>query len=293
MLARTRQVIALSKPRVISLLVVTGAAGVWKASAGGLDVTALLVVIVAGTLAAAGANAINQGLDADIDTVMRRTRVRPVPSQRMSAAAAVWIGVALTAVAVAAMSMWTNLLAGMLTLAAAVTYVLVYTVLLKRRSWNNIVIGGAAGAFPPLIGAAAVSGQIDVVGVYMFAFVFFWTPPHFWTLSLLLKDDYAAANVPMLAVVAGQRDTAIQVMLYVVLLIAMAWLPVAAGYGGLTFGIVTTLLGANWLRIARPLLSEASPKATLAAYKYSLLFLALAFLTLAAEPTLPWYTASR
>ena len=293
MLARTRQVIALSKPRVISLLVVTGAAGVWKASAGGLDVTALLVVIVAGTLAAAGANAINQGLDADIDTVMRRTRVRPVPSQRMSAAAAVWIGVALTALAVAAMSMWTNLLAGMLTLAAAVTYVLVYTVLLKRRSWNNIVIGGAAGAFPPLIGAAAVSGEIDAVGVYMFAFVFFWTPPHFWTLSLLLKDDYAAANVPMLAAVAGQRDTVIQVMLYVVLLIAMAWLPVAAGYGGLTFGIVTTLLGANWLRITRPLLSEASPKATLAAYKYSLLFLALAFLTLAAEPTLPWYTASR
>ncbi len=285
-----RQVIALCKPRIIALLVVTGAAGAWKAAEATPDATVLLTVIIAGALAAGGANAINQGLDADIDTVMRRTRVRPVPSKQLSARSATLVGATLVAVATALMVVGANPLAAALTLAAAAVYVLVYTMLLKRRSWNNIVIGGAAGAFPPMIGAAAVSGEVTAVGLYMFAFVFFWTPPHFWTLSLLLRDDYTAANVPMLAAVAKQRDTARQVLLYVVLLGAMAWLPLAAGYGGLTFGIVTTLLSVVWLRMSWRLLGRGSSEETLAAYKYSLLYLALVFATLAAEPMLPWYT---
>ena len=284
-----RQAIVLCKPRVVALLVLTGAAGAWKAADGSPHALTLFTVIAAGALAAGGANAINQSLDADIDALMRRTRTRPVPARRMSARSAALVGGALVAAAVALMAAGANLLAAALTLAAAATYVLVYTLLLKRRSWNNIVIGGAAGAFPPLIGAAAVSGEITAAGLYMFAFVFFWTPPHFWTLSMLLREDYAAANVPMLAVVAEQRDTARQVLLYVALLAAMSWLPLAAGYGGLTFAIVTTLLSLNWLRMSLPLLAAPDPAQTLAAYKYSLLYLALVFGVLAVEPMLPWY----
>ena len=284
-----RHLFPLAKPRIVLLLVFTAAAGVWKAAAGQPDPAVLLAVVLAGAVAAAGSNLINQGLEADIDSVMRRTRTRPVASRQVGAIAAVATGLVLVAVAVAVLAVSTNLLAALLTLAASAVYVLVYTVVLKRRSWNNIVIGGAAGAFPPLIGVAAVSGQVDAVGLYMFAFVFFWTPPHFWTLSLLLRRDYAAARVPMLGAVASPRDTAVQVMLYVLFLTGLAWLPLAAGYGGLTFALAGTLLSAYWLRASWPLRNGASSRQTLSAYKFSLLYLALMFLILATEPMLPWY----
>ena len=284
-----RHLFPLAKPRIVLLLVFTAAAGVWKAAAGQPDPAVLLSVVLAGAVAAAGSNLINQGLEADIDSVMRRTRTRPVASRQVGAIAAVATGLVLVAVAVAVLAVSTNLLAALLTLAASAVYVLVYTVVLKRRSWNNIVIGGAAGAFPPLIGVAAVSGQVDALGLYMFAFVFFWTPPHFWTLSLLLRRDYAAARVPMLGTVASPRDTTVQVMLYVLFLTGLAWLPLAAGYGGLTFALAGTLLSAYWLRASWPLRNGASSRQTLSAYKFSLLYLALMFLILATEPMLPWY----
>ena len=284
-----RHLFPLAKPRIVLLLVFTAAAGVWKAAAGQPDPAVLLAVVLAGAVAAAGSNLINQGLEADIDSVMRRTRTRPVASRQVGAVAAVATGLVLVAVAVAVLAVSTNLLAALLTLAASAVYVLVYTVVLKRRSWNNIVIGGAAGAFPPLIGVAAVSGQVDALGLYMFAFVFFWTPPHFWTLSLLLRRNYAAARVPMLGAVASPRDTAVQVMLYVLFLTGLAWLPLAAGYGGLTFALAGTLLSAYWLRASWPLRNGASSRQTLSAYKFSLLYLALMFLILATEPMLPWY----
>ena len=284
-----RHLFPLAKPRIVLLLVFTAAAGVWKAAAGQPDPAVLLAVVLAGAVAAAGSNLINQGLEADIDSVMRRTRTRPVASRQVGAIAAVATGLVLVAVAVAVLAVSTNLLAALLTLAASAVYVLVYTVVLKRRSWNNIVIGGAAGAFPPLIGVAAVSGQVDALGLYMFAFVFFWTPPHFWTLSLLLRRDYAAARVPMLGAVASPRDTAVQVMLYVLFLTGLAWLPLAAGYGGLTFALAGTLLSAYWLRASWPLRNGASSRQMLSAYKFSLLYLALMFLILATEPMLPWY----
>ena len=284
-----RHLFPLAKPRIVLLLVFTAAAGVWKAAAGQPDPAVLLAVVLAGAVAAAGSNLINQGLEADIDSVMRRTRTRPVASRQVGAIAAVATGLVLVAVAVAVLTVSTNLLAALLTLAASAVYVLVYTVVLKRRSWNNIVIGGAAGAFPPLIGVAAVSGQVDALGLYMFAFVFFWTPPHFWTLSLLLRRDYAAARVPMLGAVASPRDTTVQVMLYVLFLTGLAWLPLAAGYGGLTFALAGTLLSAYWLRASWPLRNGASSRQTLSAYKFSLLYLALMFLILATEPMLPWY----
>ena len=280
----------LAKPRIVLLLVFTAAAGVWKAAAGRPDPIVLLAVVLAGAVAAAGANLINQGLESDIDAKMRRTRARAVASRQVSAAAAIAAGLVLVAIAVVALAVITNVLAALLTLAAAAVYVLVYTVVLKRRSWNNIVIGGAAGAFPPLIGAAAVSGHVDALGLYMFTFVFFWTPPHFWTLSLLLRNDYGGAKIPMLGAVASPRDTSVQILLYILLLTALAWLPLVAGYGGLTFAVAGTLLGAHWLRASWPLRNGASSQQTLAAYKLSLVYLALIFLVLALEPLLPWYT---
>lgn len=287
--ALVRHLFPLAKPRIVLLIVFIAAAGTWKAGGGQPDPATMLAVILAVAVAAAGSNLVNQGLEADIDAVMRRTRGRAVASRQVSALAVIAVGLVLVAAAVAALAVAANLLAGLLTLAAAVTYVLVYTVVLKRRSWNNIVIGGAAGAFPPLIGAAAVSGQVDALGLYMFAFVFFWTPPHFWTLSLLLREDYAAAKVPMLGAIASKRDTAIQIKLYILLLAALTWLPVAAGYGGLTFALAGTLLTGYWLRASWPLRGGASSSQTLAAYKFSLLYLALTFLILAIEPRLPWY----
>ncbi|MDA1035804.1 MAG: heme o synthase [Chloroflexi bacterium] len=289
MVSIARHLVALSKPRIVVLLVFTGVCGVYKSAEGSPSAIDLLAVIIAGSLSAAGANAINQGLDADIDAVMSRTRLRPVPSNVVRPSIAIVAGVVLVLAAVGLMLALTNWIAAALMLAAATVYVFVYTVALKRRSWNNIVIGGAAGAFPPLIGAAAVTGTIDVVGVYMFAFVFFWTPPHFWTLSILLKDDYAAAEVPMLPTVTSQRATAWQVVLYIVLLVSMAWLPLVSGYGGITFAIVATVLSLQWVRKSRPLFGDPTHQETLSAYKYSLLYLAGAFLVLAVEPSLPLY----
>lgn len=284
-----RQIITLSKPRVIFLLVVTGAAGVWKASEGDPDIAILLAVIFGGTLASAGSNAINQAFDSDIDALMRRTRHRPVPSNNIGAFYASAVGMFFIILSILIMFQWTNLLASILMMVAAAVYVFVYTIVLKRRSWNNIVIGGAAGAFPPLIGATAVSGEITAIGLYMFGFIFFWTPPHFWTLSILLKDDYADAKIPMLSVVASLRDTTVQIALYVMLLIVFSWLPVVAGYAGLTFAFSSSILGVFWLQKIRLMFKEPSSKNTLSTYKFSLLHLALVFLVLALEPHLPWY----
>ena len=265
-----RQIITLSKPRVIFLLVVTGAAGVWKASEGDPDIAILLAVIFGGTLASAGSNAINQAFDSDIDALMRRTRHRPVPSNDIGAFYASAVGMFFIILSILIMFQWTNLLASILMMVAAAVYVFVYTIVLKRRSWNNIVIGGAAGAFPPLIGATAVSGEITAIGLYMFGFIFFWTPPHFWTLSILLKDDYADAKIPMLSVVASLRDTTVQIALYVMLLIVFSWLPVVAGYAGLTFAFSSSILGVFWLQKIRLMFKEPSSKNTLSTYKFSL-----------------------
>ena len=284
-----RQIVLLSKPRVISLLVITGAAGVWKASEGNLDYSVLWVVVISGALASAGSNAINQAFDSDIDALMRRTRHRPVPSNHVGALIATIVGIISITLALGLMFVWTNLLATGLMLLAAAVYVFVYKIILKRSSWNNIVIGGAAGAFPPLIGATAVSGEITAVGLYMFVFVFFWTPPHFWTLSILLKDDYAEAKVPMLSVVASLRDTTVQIMLYVVLLMALSWLPFVAGYAGLTFAISCSVLTGYWLYKSVLMYKDPSSKNTLSTYKFSLLHLALIFLVLSVEPYLLWY----
>jgi protoheme IX farnesyltransferase len=283
-----RQIVALSKLRIVSLLVFVAACGMWKAAEGTPTVPVLLAVLLGGALAAAGSNSINQGLDSDIDAAMQRTRGRPVPSDQISRRAALILGAAAIGIATVAMGLLANWLSASLTLGAAAIYVFIYTMFMKRRSWNNIVIGGAAGALPPLIGAAAVSGVVDAAGLYMFALVFFWTPPHFWALSLMLKEEYAAVRVPMLPVVMGDRNAAVQIVLYIFLLIVLAWLPVAGGFAGLVYAGTASLLGIEWLRRSLPLLHDGSRAKALTSYKFSLLYLFGIFLVLAVEPLLPW-----
>ena len=289
MMQLTRGLIALSKPRIVALLVFTAACGMWKAAEGTPELRVVLAVLLGGALAAAGANAINQGLESDIDAAMRRTRRRPVASRQLGRRLALVAGTVAIGVAVAVMGVVANWLSAALTLVAAAIYVFIYTLLMKRHSWNNIVIGGAAGALPPLIGAAAVSGAVDAVGLYMFGLIFFWTPPHFWALSLLLKDDYATAGVPMLPTVAGEETTGRQILLYVALLLLLGWLPYVAGYAGPIFAGVATLLGLEWLRRAGSLLRNPSPRQIRRTYQFSLLYIAGVFVALAVEPLLPWY----
>ena len=284
-----RHIVVLSKPRIVALLVFVAACGMWKAAEGAPSLSVLLAVLLGGALAAAGCNAVNQGLDSDLDAAMRRTRTRPVPAAQVTQRAAVLLGGAAVGAAVVAMGLAANWLSALLTLAAAVIYVFIYTIIMKRRSWNNIVIGGAAGALPPLIGAVAVSGEVDAAGLYMFVVVFFWTPPHFWALSLALKSDYAAARVPMLPIIAGDRTTGAQIVLYIALLIALTWLPVAGGYAGLLYATTATVLGLEWLRRSLPLVNDDSAPKALSSYKFSLLYLVGVFLALAMEPALPGY----
>lgn len=286
---KIRQIVALSKPRIIALLIFTTICGMVHTAAGFPGWLETITVVIGVSLSAAGSNAINQALDADIDGTMTRTRHRLVPSNQVSSQTAVLIGIVLIILAVLIMTTLPNLMAAALTLLASITYIFLYTILLKRYSWNNIVIGGAAGAFPPLIGSAAISSEITIMGLYMFVLIFFWTPPHFWTLSLLLKDEYSAAKVPMLSAVASHNEISLQIVLYSILLIILPWLPYAAGYSGPFFPIIATLLGIEWLRRSLNLRKNPSAPIYLSSYKYSLLYLAGVFLALAFDPLLPGY----
>jgi len=213
-----RDYITLTKPRVVSLLLVTALAGMLVAQQGWPGTELVIAVLVGGYLAAGGANAINMWFDRDIDAEMYRTRQRPIPAGRVRPGSALAYGTVLNALAFILIATVANLLAAALTLTATLVYVFVYTMWLKRSTPQNIVIGGAAGAFPPVIGYVAVTGSLDLVALYMFMIVFFWTPPHFWALALRLNADYDRAQVPMLQVVRGRQETERQVFLYSVVL---------------------------------------------------------------------------
>ena len=215
-----RAYIALTKPRIISLLILTALGGLFLASEGPPDALLTLVVLGGGALAAGGANALNHYLDRDIDGLMKRTASRPVVSGAVPPINAMWFGIALNVVAFVILGAFANPLSAVLTLSATLFYVFVYTKGLKRSTPQNIVIGGAAGAIPPMVGWAAVTGGVALPAVYMFAIIFFWTPPHFWALCLMIKDDYAEAGVPMLPVVAGVEETKLWILLYAVILVA-------------------------------------------------------------------------
>jgi protoheme IX farnesyltransferase len=247
--SEVRDWITLLKPRVLTLVVYSGIAGLLVAP-GSLHPILAFTAILCITIAAGAAGAINMWYDRDIDAVMRRTQNRPIPAGRIEAGSALAYGVALGAGSVALMGLATNWLAAAVLASSILFYVFVYTMWLKRRTPQNIVIGGAAGAFPPLIGWVAVTGSITAEPLLLFAIIFFWTPPHFWALSLFAHADYARAGVPMLPVVAGARETRKQVLVYTVALLPLAVSPWYLGMAGWIYGVSATLLGLWFLRHA-------------------------------------------
>ena len=283
-----RDYITLMKPRIVMLLAFTALCGMFLASGGPPSLQLALVVLGAGALASGGANALNHFLDRDIDSKMRRTRNRPVAALRVRAREALVFGIATNAIAFVLFVTLVNLLSALLTLGATLFYVFVYTMALKRTSPQNIVIGGAAGALPPVIGWTAVTGSLALPAAYMFAIVFFWTPPHFWALALLLKEDYAKAGIPMLPVVVGIQETKRQIFLYTMLLLALTSLFfVTEAVGWLYLGGALTL-GLGYVYFAARLLRRPGIEGALGAYLYSLAYLALLFAVIAVDGSVGW-----
>lgn len=286
---RMADLLALTKPRVVSLLLLTAVAPMFATGLGLPSARAVLAVLVGGFLMAGGANAVNMWFDRDIDDLMSRTRLRPIPAGRVQPTDALAFGLALAAVAFAILWGFTNLLAAVLALAGFLFYVLVYTIWLKRSSPQNIVIGGAAGAIPPLVGWAAATGGLDLVAVYLFVIIFFWTPPHFWALALIKEREYARARVPMLPVVEGERATKQQMLLYTLVLIPLTITPALFGAFGPVYVAAALLLGARLLWYCVQLLREQGLAGGTAwrMYKYSLLYLALLFVAMGVDRALP------
>jgi heme o synthase len=273
--------VALTKPKVQTLLLLTTVTTMYVA--GNPSVGLVAVTVVGGYLAAGGAGAVNHAYDRDIDARMARTADRPVPSGRVSPAAATWFGIALAVASFVLLATVVNLLAASLALSGFLGYTLVYTMWLKRRTVQNIVIGGAAGAVPPLVGWAAVTGDVSGTALYLFAIVFFWTPPHFWALALLMKDEYAQVGVPMLPVVRGERETRRQILLYAVLLYGVTQLPFCAGGFGFGYLAASMLLGALFIAGAVVLVRRADRRSALRLYLFSLAYLAALFVAMVVD----------
>jgi protoheme IX farnesyltransferase len=279
-----RDYVTLTKPRIMTLLLLTGACG-YVIGAGGIpSLGGFAVTMVGLALACGGASALNHVLDADIDRVMgKRTASRPVAAGRIEAGRALEFGLTLSAASFVLLASAVNVLTAVLALAGNLFYVLVYTRWLKRSTPQNIVIGGAAGAVPPLVGWAGATGNLTVPALLLFLIVFFWTPPHFWALALLLKDAYARARVPMLPVVEGERETVRQIVLYTLVMIAVTLLPVAWGTLGLLYATAAVVLGVGFLWLAWSLRREVTrPRAALL-FHYSLAYLALVFVAAAVD----------
>ena len=269
--------VALTKPPIILLLLVTALGGLFMAAKGTPPVGVTLWVLCCGAMAAGGANSINHALERDVDGLMRRTSRRPVATNRVTPRAAMAQGFVLNVVAFGLLTYYVNPLTALLTLSATLFYVLVYTKWLKRTTTQNIVIGGAAGAVPPLAGWAAVTGSLDLPAVYLFAIIFFWTPPHFWALSLLLKDDYARAGIPMLPVVKGVPETVRSILLYSALLVALTVMFFVLPEVGLIYLIFAAPLGLVLLWLSWRLWRSSGDRGAKPLYLYSLLYLALLF----------------
>ena len=271
-----RDLISLTKPRIISLLLVTTIAPMFVA--GNPDWTLVLAVFVGGYLMAGGANAINMYIDRDIDDRMARTRLRPIPAGRMQPREVLLFGILLATTATFLLARVANVLTAALALAGFYFYVFIYSRWLKRSTPQNIVIGGAAGAFPPLVGWAAVTGRLDLAAIYLFLIIFYWTPPHFWALALLKQHDYGRAGVPMAPLVWGERETMRQMLWYTFILVPLTILPVAFGALGAVYAACALALDA-WLvfLVLRVMRSAQWTSAAWRMYKFSLLYLALLF----------------
>ena len=270
--------IALTKPRVMSLLLVSAIAGAFLGAGSTPTLEVIFAVLIGGALASGGAASLNMAYEGKLDRRMGRTKNRPVAEGRISARTAIIYGIILNIISFVLLAMMTNVLAASLAIVGTILYFGLYTVILKRTTTQNIVLGGAAGAVPPLVGYAATTGTIDLAAWYMFIIVFFWTPPHFWALAIMIKDDYAKADIPMLPVVRGVEHTTIQIMLYSVILSALTMI----------FGVISPEL--SWIYMiaaavlclvlmwyALKLIKAPNRQAAASLYKYSLLFLALFF----------------
>src|SRR5512132_1307516 len=280
-----RDLVSLTKPRIISLLLVTTIAPMYVAGSPSWQL--VLAVFAGGYLMAGGANAVNMYIDRDIDDRMTRTRLRPIPSGRMRAEAVLAFGILCATTATYLLARTANVLTAALALGGFYTYVFVYTRWLKRSSPQNIVIGGAAGAFPPLVGWAAVTGRVDLMAVYLFLIVFYWTPPHFWALALNKQADYGRAGVPMAPLVWGERETMRNMLWYTLILVPLTLLPVAFGALGMPYFVMALALGA-WLLVGVVKVMRAADFVAPAwsVYKYSLLYLALLFTAMAVDRAL-------
>jgi heme o synthase len=267
--------VALTKPRVQSLLLLTTVAAMLVAGDPSFEL--VLLTCLGGYLSAGGAGAVNHWYDRDIDVRMARTADRPVAAGRVAPGAALAFGCTLSALSFLLLSLTVNVLAASLALAGFLGYVLVYTVWLKRRTPQNIVIGGAAGAIPPLVGWAAVEGSLSGTALYLFAIIFFWTPPHFWALSLLMQGEYAKVGVPMMPVVRGEAETRRQILLYTGLLGVLTLLPVVFGFFGAIYAVAALGLGAAFVVLAVRLQRRADRRSALRTYLFSLAYLALLF----------------
>jgi heme o synthase len=285
---RLRDYVTLTKPRIISLLLVTTLAPMIIAARGWPDGWVVLWTMLGGYLMAGGANAINMFMDRDIDSRMVRTSLRPIPSGRMSPAHVLGFGMTLGAASFALFAFKVNLLSAVLSLAGLLFYVFVYTRWLKRTSPQNIVIGGAAGAFPPLVGWAAVTGSVGLTAIYLFLIVFFWTPPHFWALALVKQKDYGRVGVPMAPNVWGERETLRQMKIFTAILIPLSLVPVLYGGLGLVYGVSALLLGLWLFRDVRAVaIATDFTRPAWRLYRNSLLYLALLFTAMAVDGFVP------
>ncbi len=285
--ASWRDYVTLTKPRIMSLLLITGLCAMFVGAQGAPRAWLVIVTMGGLALACGGASALNHVLDRDIDKLMgKRTRARPVAAERMPASRALEFGLTLSAFSFVLLASLVNVLAAVLALVGNLFYVLVYTRWLKRTTPQNIVIGGAAGAVPPLVGWAAVTGNLTLPALWLFLIVFFWTPPHFWALALLIRRDYEAARIPMLPVVRGARETTRQIVLYSLVLVAVTVVPFVWGTVGFVYLGSALALGAAFLLLAVRLRRQTTPRQASLLFHFSLLYLALLFAAMAVDPLL-------
>ena len=285
--AKVRAYIALTKPRIIELLLVTTVPAMVVAARGIPPLDLVLFTLVGGALAAGSANAINMYLEQDIDQLMTRTRRRPLPSHEVDPEDALVFGLALGVIAFAELALLVNLVAAFLTLVAILFYVVIYTMLLKRSTPQNIVIGGAAGSLPPVIGWAAVTGDITLPSLVLFAVVFYWTPPHFWALALRIRNDYRAARVPMLPVVRGVAETTHQIALYSILMVALTLVFFVVARMGLIYLAGALLLGGLFLFQAIAMWRDGTDRRAVRLYKYSITYLTGLFAVMIVDVLVP------
>ena len=280
-----RDYVTLTKPRIMSLLLLTGVCGMFVGAQGVPPLVDLAALVVGLALACGGASALNHVIDRDIDALMgERTRARPVTAGRVSPSYALEFGLTLSALSFVLLAGAINVLTATLALVGNLFYVLVYTRWLKRSTPQNIVIGGAAGAIPPLVGWAAATGNLTLPAISLFLIVFFWTPPHFWALALLIKRNYAEAGIPMLPVVRGERETVKQILLYSVVMVGVTAVPFVWGTLGLAYLVAALVLGAGFIWLAVQLARHTTPRQASLLFHSSLLYLALLFIAAAVDP---------